>query len=130
MKIIDNFLTRERLEYIQELCNKSPNEITHIPEDTIPEILQQIPLKCKSSTIYRINDREMNDPHIDKDEFSVILYPFDSDGCLALYRDGLFMHALSITENKLVLFECYEIWHKQVPPYHGDRICVVYKFHL
>ncbi len=90
-----------------------------------------VPYPLKNTYLYRIDPMAKENPHIDRQQYSAIYYPANSDGGLGLYDLNWKLQTIvEVKRNRLVLFPCADHIHAQMPPTKGTRFSVVFKFKI
>lgn len=133
MRILDNFVSTKELVYWQTRINEGKRQGTPFdPKGTElwNKIEEIVSLPLTRSDLYLIKPEDAPNLHKDQTQYSAIFYPFDSDGCLAIYEDDhkTQKELVDIKSNRLVLFACSDHYHSQIPPKTGRRYSVVFKF--
>lgn len=133
MRVLDNFVSTKELVYWQTRINEGTRLGTPFdPKGTElwAKIQEIIGMNLTGSNLYLISSEDKANLHRDPKQYSVIFYPFDSDGALATFEDDwkTMKEKIDIKSNRLVLFACSEEVHAQIPPLSGRRYSVVFKF--
>lgn len=131
-QIFDNFISKLELESWQKRSNEALQIGAKInPEGTelFNKIKELIKLKFRSCRYYKIDSSYKLKPHKDPGEFVALFYPFDSDAGLGIYNDkDELINTIEVKQNRLILFDCSENKHAQIPPKQGFRYSIPFKF--
>jgi len=130
MQVIDGFLSKQALQYIQALCM-----LGREPSEVFTDYKSELYIKCQAifggtlsnAMIYRIPSTTEPNPHKDSKKWSTVFYPCDSDGPLVLYDSNWKpARTIEVKENRMVSFASDSTIHAQRPPSKGVRYSVAF----
>ena len=129
MKVIDNFLSSDDLEFWQEFCKSNPVTTVDLPEGTTLEDKMRELIKPKNPTVwnkflYATRPNDPITPHKDPKSVTGLYYPFTSDGVLKITNEEGKCETYWTIENRCIILDTGNNIHEVTAPSKETRFAI------